>query len=62
MFLNISGANNPLFKLNENDIAYVEFKKIISILPQTTLKMKGNCIFYSLMKKQMFMNKTHESE
>lgn len=46
MFLNISAEDNTLFKLNENDVAYVQFEQIISILPEPTLKMKGDRIFY----------------
>lgn len=51
MFLKtVSGNQAKMFKLNEEDIAYVSFDQIKAILPEPTQVMKGNRIYYKFEK------------
>jgi hypothetical protein len=45
-FFRLTGENGQLFRLMEEDISYVEFDDVISILPNPKLVMKGNRIYY----------------
>lgn len=45
-FFRVTGENGQLFRLMEEDISYVEFDQIISILPNPQLVMKGNRVYY----------------
>ncbi len=45
-FFRLTGENIQLFRLMEEDISYVEFDDIISILPNPQLVMKDNIIYY----------------
>lgn len=34
------------FKVNEGDVSYIQFEKIISVLPQPDVKHVRNTVFY----------------
>lgn len=50
MFLNKVGNSNSLFKSNEKDTSFVEFKQIIGILPCPTITSRGMFQFPQALK------------
>lgn len=46
MFFNVVGENASLFKTNDSDISYIDFKQIVGVLPNPDIKLKGNRVYY----------------
>lgn len=46
LFLKVCGEAGSLFRVDENDISYVEFEKILGILPPPSLVIKGDRVYY----------------
>lgn len=46
LFLRIVGESGKLFKTDENDISFVNFDQILSVLPTPVLKNVRNSFFY----------------
>lgn len=46
MILNLCDETGTLFKTDDNDIAYIDFDQIKSILPMPTIVIKADRMFY----------------
>lgn len=46
IYLNVTGENATLFKINESDVSCIDYNQIIGVLPIPNIKLKGNRVFY----------------
>lgn len=46
MYLNVTGENATLFKINESVVTYIDYNQIIGVLPIPKIKLKGHRVFY----------------
>lgn len=49
MFLKACDDTSSIFKLDDNDITYIEFEQIQKILPLPTVVQKGDRLFYKFL-------------
>lgn len=45
-FLKISNEDGTLFKIDENNMSYVKWEEILTILPVPKIVMRGTKVFY----------------